>query len=309
METAQVGEAEGDEVSWMETAPWRANKRARSRQSEPGTRPTMTESFRIPPTRPPRPELAAIAEQRDPMDEAVADDTELEEQGEEDVPANPGREECHAIWASLLDVQDEDQVRDNLERASGSNSRPDMQLAPRHVERVRRIIHGMTTEGIIRMSLNLPQVLHGIQMAINDIIQEALDIRKQKQVKARHNELAKAQGEDFEEEVQVDDEECEEAPAEEEGEDNTLMQNHRSMTRKAEGSEACAGTTAMPLQEDDKSRLIQAIKDTLEKQTNAELALALLALLGEEPDSTEQANCSAEEEESGSETLTTLPEL
>ena len=169
---AWEGDEGAEEAVWMETAPWRIHKRAKTQHGGRGEAPTMSESLRIPPTRPPRVEQPAPARELDPMDAALEDEQELREQGEEDVPANPGREESHASWAPLLDVQDEDQVTQGMEHPSSSSSGPDMQLAPRHVERVTHIIHGMTTEGIIRMSINLPHVLHGVQAALGNIVQD-----------------------------------------------------------------------------------------------------------------------------------------
>ena len=301
MGNREVKREEGDGVVWMETAPWRANKRARVQQRSADVTPTVTESLRIPPTQPPRVERREAAQLPDPMDVALADETELQEQEEDDVPANPGRGECQAIWASLLDVQDEDQVREGLEQASSSSSRPDMQLAPRHVERVKRIIHGMTTEGIIRVSLNLPHVLSSIQAAINEIIQDALDTRKQKQVESLNlnQEEGDIGGEDPEEEVRVEDEDCVE-----EMEENMLMQHDKHLAGRASQDEA-KGTTP-PLLAEDRERLVALVRrDTLSEQINAEPALTLLALLGEEPANVAPGNCS----ESEGEGLATLPEL
>ena len=254
-------------------------------------------------------EQPAPARQLDTMDAALEDDEELQEQGEEDVPANPGRDECHAIWASLLDVQDEDQVREGLERASSSSSRPDMQLAPRHVERVTRIIHGMTTEGIIRMSINLPHLLHGIQAAIGDIIQDALDIRKRRQIAATdpQREDEDIAFEDQEEEVPVEDEEQRRSREREDTEENAFMQ-HPKHTEEQKDKKRKPNEAA-PLHAEERARLVQLVRDTLTEQNNAEPALTLLALLGEEPDCLRHSNCSAGEEDSGGEMLTTLPEL
>ena len=86
--------------------------------------------------------------------------------------------------------------------------------------------------------------------------------------------------EDMEEEVRVEDE-CEEAPEREEAEENALMQRPKNQAGK--DGEARDGKETVPLHAEDRARLVQIARETLSEQMNAEPALTLLALLGEEP--------------------------
>ena len=113
--------------------------------------------------------------------------------------------------------------------------------------------------------------------------------------------------EDQEEEVPVEDEECERGPEREDTEENAFMQRPKSTEEHKD--EKPKPNEAAPLRAEERAHLVQLVRDTLAEQNNAEPALTLLALLGEEPDYPKHSNCSASEETSGEEMLTTLPEL
>ena len=279
----------------METAPWRVSRRWAATGS--AERPSVvTHSTRTFPTTSRRTTDADDDEsRRDPgPDRSEAEGGEGEGGGqqseaetnfltEEDMrnfdqlPATPTQQECRLLWAGLLEIQDEEAMRADTEEALASNASAmptRLRLASRHLCRVRRLLQGRSTDGLLRLAMALPNLLHGIQETVAEEIEQELHTRRASRGSKRNREdgerSALRKGEDGEEEVEVEDEECEL-----QHDEASMMQSRGKPTPKEEAWR--------PLTPQEKARLAKVIMTLLEVQKNAEPSLSIMAYIQEPP--------------------------
>ena len=159
--------------------------------------------------------------------------------------------------------------------ASSSSTMPArIRLAARRVCRLRRLLAGRSTTGLMRLGLALPSLLHEFQEAVAEEIEMVMQSRAATRNKKRkRGEDHEVEGEE-EEEVEVD----EEAEAEPHHDENALMQSRRP----GEGRPTLKEEVWRPISTTEKNRIVEVVKALMETQTSAEPSLTVLAYL-EEP--------------------------
>ena len=157
-------------------------------------------------------------------------------------------------------------------------------LAARHLCRIRRLLHGRSVNGLVRLGLALPSLLNGIQEAVAEEIEHVLQSRQARRGAKRQRGEA-AEGEEEEVEIEADEE------VEPQHEEVAMMQSNRKM---AAGRATAKEEAWRPLTQPEKRRVAEIVKALLEFQTNAEPSLTVLAyveappvLCGREPESEE----------------------
>ena len=199
--------------------------------------------------------------------------TEEDMRNFDQLPSTPTQQECRLLWAGLLEIQDEEAMRADTEEALASNASAmptRLRLASRHLCRIRRLLQGRSMAGLLRLAMALPNLLSGIQEAVAEEIEQELHTRESCRGSKRSREEGEVSdphdGEEAEEEVAVEDEECELQP---------MMQSHGRPTPKEE--------SWRPLTPQEKERLAKVVMTLLEVQKNAEPSLSIMACLQAPP--------------------------
>ena len=93
----------------------------------------------------------------------------------------PTQHECRLLWAGLLEIQDEEAMREDTAAAllqDGGAMPGRVRLAARHRCRVRRLLHGRSTTGLLRLAIALPNLLSGVQEAVAEEIEHVVQSRQ-----------------------------------------------------------------------------------------------------------------------------------
>ena len=181
------GEDEVEQACFMETAPWRVARRwADTGAASSGPPAMLTHSTRSFPTAeehraerdrtlPPETEAPSA----DGMGPDAAHNGESQEaflteediQNFEQLPTAPTQQECRLLWAGLLELQDEEAMREDTDTAL-SNGTAALPSASRHLCRIRKLIQGRSMTGLARLAVALPCVLQGIQETVAEEIEQ-----------------------------------------------------------------------------------------------------------------------------------------
>ena len=195
--------------------------------------------------------------------------TEEDIQNFERLPTTPTQQECRLLWAGLLELQDEEAMREDTDTAlsNGTAALPSrLTLASRHLCRIRKLIQGRSMTGLTRLAVALPCVLQGIQETVAEEIEQEIQRRQASRGQKRQREDAATdphphqEGEGAEEEeIRVEeDEEVELEPDE-----AAMMQTGR---RAGVGTPTAKEGAWRALTRQEKRRLAYVVRTLLETQ-------------------------------------------
>ena len=235
------------------------------------------------------PETEPTAEADDPAERDEGEEptgtflTEEDLANFEQLPPAPTPQECRLLWTGLLEIQDEVAMQTDTAAALANNTvtmPTRVTLAARHLCRIRRLLHGRSTVGLLRLATALPGVLNGIQETVADEIEHVLRNRQVNQGTKR----ARTEGEA--DDRRAGEEEEEEVPIEEDGElppqddETALMQSPSRLetSRPTPKEEAWRALTVR-----ERQTLASTVRSLLGVQSNAEPSLVALAYVDTPP--------------------------
>ena len=165
---------DSETTSLMETAPWRVARRWAATAASSADRPAMvTHSARSFPTasrRTGHDDRTRDGGQAAAPDTGDADFLTEDIANFEQIPPTPTQRACRLLWAGLLEIQDEEAMREDTADALSQDAVavPERgRLAARHLCRIRRrLLHGRSATGLL-LAMALPNLLSRVQEAVD----------------------------------------------------------------------------------------------------------------------------------------------